>query len=92
MVNVKSPTYIYIYKCSVLSPNKPSKVYLGTAIGDFKKRFYNHRKSFNVKTSANNTILSKYIWELKEASNLNPTLVWSIAKKYHLIQIYPTSV
>ena len=31
--------------------------------------------------SANDINLSKYIWELKETSNLSPTLVWSIAKK-----------
>ena len=36
-----------IYKCTVLSPDKPNKVYLGNAEGDFKKRFYNHRKSFD---------------------------------------------
>ena len=58
-----------IYKCTVLSPDKPNKVYLGTAEGDFKKRFYNHRKSFNNEGSANDTTLSKYIWELKETSN-----------------------
>ena len=40
-----------------------------------------HRKSFNNEVSANYTTLSKYTWELKETSNLNPTLVWSIAKK-----------
>ena len=70
-----------IYKCTVLSPDKPNKVYLGTAEGDFKKRFYNHRKSFNNEGSANDTTLSKYIWELKETSNSSPALVWSIAKK-----------
>ena len=73
--------YIYIYKCTVSSPDKPKKVYLGTAEGDFKKRFYNHRKSFNNEGSASDTTLSNYIWELKEASNSNLTLVWSIAKK-----------
>ena len=36
-----------IYKCTVLSPDKLNKGYLWTAVGDFKKRFYNHRKSFN---------------------------------------------
>ena len=77
MVNVKSLTY----KCTVLSPDKPNKVYLGTAEGDFKKRFYNHRKSFNNEGSANDTTLSKYIWELKETSNSSLALVWSIAKK-----------
>ena len=50
-----------ISKCTVLSPDKPNKVYLGTAEGDFKKRFYNHRKSFNNEGSANDTTLLKYI-------------------------------
>ena len=51
-----------IYQCTVLSPDKPNKVYLGTAEGDFKKRFYNHRKSFNNEGSANDTTLSKFIF------------------------------
>ena len=55
-----------IYKCTVLSPDKPNKLYLGTAEGDFTKRFYNHRKSLNNKLSANGTTFSKYIWELIE--------------------------
>ena len=70
-----------IYKCTVLSPDKPNKVYLGTAEGHFKKRFYNHRKSFNNEASAKDTTLSKYVWKLKETSNSSPTLVWSIDKK-----------
>ena len=78
MVNVKSLT---IYKCTVLSPDKPNKVYFRTAEGAFKKRFYNHRKSFNNEVSANDTTLSKYVWELKETSNSSPTLERSIAKK-----------
>ena len=70
-----------IYKCTVLSSDKPNKVYLGTAEGDFKKRFSNHRKSFNNEASANDTTLSKYICELKETLNSSSILVWSIAKK-----------
>ena len=70
-----------IYKCTVLSPDKPNKVCLGTAEGDFKKQFFNHRKYFNNDTCTNNITLSKYIWEIKATSNLNPTLVWSIATK-----------
>ena len=66
-----------LYKCTALSIDKQNKVYLGTAEGDFKKQFYNHKTLFNNETSANDTTLSKYIWELKETSNLNPTLVWS---------------
>ena len=48
-----------IYKCAVLPPDKPNKVYFGTAEGDFKKRFYDHKKSFNNEGSANDTTLSK---------------------------------
>ena len=70
-----------IYKCTLLSPEKPNKVYLETAEDDFEKRIYNHRKSSNNEVSANDTTLSKYIWELKETSNSSPTLVWSLAKK-----------
>ena len=70
-----------IYTCTVLSPDKPNKVYLGTAEGDSKKRFYNYRKSINNEGSANDTTLSKYIWELKVTSNSSPTLVWPVAKK-----------
>ena len=70
-----------IHKCTVISPDKPNKVYLGTAEGDFKKWFYDHRKLFNNNGSANDTTLSKYICELKETSNSSPTLVWSISKK-----------
>ena len=70
-----------MYKCTVLSPGKPNKVYLGTTEGDFKKRFYNNRKSVNNEGSSNDNTLSKYIWGLKETSDSSPTLVWSIAKK-----------
>ena len=73
-----------IYECTVLSLDKPNKVYLGTAESDFKKRFYNHRKSFNNEGNGNDTTLSKYIWELNKTSNSNPALIWSIAKKVPL--------
>ena len=44
-----------VYKCTVLSPDKPNKVYLRTAESHFKKRFHNHRKSFNNEASTNDT-------------------------------------
>ena len=58
-------------------------MYLGTPDDAFKRHVYNHRKSFDNKTSANDitlSTLSKYMWELNESSSLNPTLAWSIAK------------
>ena len=56
-------------------------MYLESADVGFKKPFYNHRKSLNNEASANDTTLPKYIWELKEITNLSLTLVWLIAKR-----------
>ena len=50
-----------IYKGTVLSPDKPNKIYLGTCDGGFKKQFYNHRELLNNEASPNDTNLSKYI-------------------------------
>ena len=36
-LNGKCQNTDIIYKCTVLSPDKPNKVYLRTAEGDFKK-------------------------------------------------------
>ena len=38
-------TNVIIYKCVVSTKNMTEKVYLGNAEGDFKKRYYNHRKN-----------------------------------------------
>ena len=35
-----------IYKCVVTATGHPRKAYLGTAEGDFKQRYCNHKKSF----------------------------------------------
>ena len=64
-----------IYKRHVLSPDKPNKVYLGTAEDELEKQFYNHKKLFNNENTTHNTTFSKYIWELKQTSNLKPTLL-----------------
>ena len=62
-------------------PANPDKVYLGTAEGDFKKRYHNHAKSFRNKRYTNDTSLSKYIWEIDEKHQENPSLKWSIVKR-----------
>ena len=36
-LNVQCQVTDIIYKCTVLSPDKPNKVYLGTVEGDFEK-------------------------------------------------------
>ena len=56
------------------------KVYLGTAEGDFKKRYYNHISSFKNETQMNKTTLAKYGWEQKQRHTITPTLKWYIVK------------
>ena len=38
-----------VYKCVASTSMNPDKTYLGTAEGDFKKRYNNHTKSFRHK-------------------------------------------
>ena len=40
-------------------------MYLETTEGDLKKRYYNHNKSFRHCSYANETALSKHVWEDK---------------------------
>ena len=69
-----------VYKCETSVAGHPKRVYLGTAEGDFKTRYYNHKKSFKNRGYINETTLAKYIWEMKENYNVTPTLKWSIVK------------
>ena len=63
-----------VYKCVASTSMNPDKTYLGTAEGDFKKRYNNHTKSFRHKRYSKETILSKYIWKIKKKYNEMPTL------------------
>ena len=49
-----------IYKCIASVTGFPNKVYLGTAQGEFKKRFYNHNKSFKSESKRKDATLAKY--------------------------------
>ena len=46
----------------------------------FKERYRNHTKSFKDKKYANETELSKYIWDLKEKERVF-TIKWEILKR-----------
>ena len=59
----------------------PEKVHLATAEGDFKKRYYHHRKSFKNRLYESDTTLFKYIWEIRDKYVEEPNLKWSIVKR-----------
>ena len=69
----------FIYKCVVTATGYSRNVYLSTAEGDFKQRYYNHKKSFGNRKYANETSLSKYI-KMKDKHNISPNLMWCIVK------------
>ena len=69
-----------IYKCVASTSMNPDKTYFRTAEGEFKKRYYNHTKSFKHKKNANDTGLAKYLWDIKERYHETPILKWSIVK------------
>ena len=74
-MNGKCQVQNVVYKCTVLATrNFPKRVYLGVAEGDWKQRFYNHKKSIKNKSYRNDSTLSSYLWDLREKqhfSNVN---------------------
>ena len=76
----KCRTENIIYICIVSTSGHPDKVYLRTAEGDFKKRYYNHISSFKNESQMNKTTLAKYFWEQNQWHNITPTLKRYIVK------------
>ena len=75
-----------VYRCDVTTDNEDeSRFYLGSCSTQWKSRLHNHTKSFTHARYSNETTLSTYIWELKNADKAF-NLSWSIAAKansYH---------
>ena len=46
----------------------------------FKSRYNNHKMSFNHRKHAHDTVLSKYVWDLKD-NNVKHSIKWSILKR-----------
>ena len=58
-----------IYKFITSAICFPNKVYLRNAQEEFKKQFYKHNNSFKNKLNRNDTILAKYVCDLKLKHN-----------------------
>ena len=57
---------------------KPDRSYIGLSVDEWKKRYYNHRKSFQNQHYQSETMLSSYVWERKRAIDQMLFLKWSI--------------
>ena len=66
-----------VYNCCV-TPPEPRQISL--AEGKWKKRYYNHKNSFNHKRYSHETTLSSYVWHLNETLDINPNLKWSVVR------------
>ena len=83
-LDVKCRAENIVYKCVASVDGYSNKIYLGTAEGDFKQRFYNYRTSFNSDGYSTDTRLPKYVWEIKVDKEIKfkimLSLKWSIIK------------
>jgi len=70
-----------VYKAEVKTSEADEvKQYIGMTSGTFKKRYANHKKSFNNVRHSNETELSKYVWHLKN-NGKSFDINWSILKR-----------
>ena len=72
-MDVKYQILDAVYDCLVTSP-EPQKICFGLAEGKWKKRYYNHKKSFNHKRYLHEATLSGYVWHLKKTLDETPNL------------------
>ena len=69
-----------LYKCIASTPEKPQRLYIGISEDEWKKRHYNHTKSFRNKRYKNQTSLSSYVWKIKKETGQIPKLTWSVVR------------
>ena len=76
-----------VYKADVLnlssnSYNWNDNVYVGSTQGPFKLRYYEHKSCFTHVIYRHKTILSNYVWEVKNKFGIDPILKWEIMKRW----------
>ena len=69
-----------IYEATVTAASGTASNYIGMTGNDFKTRFNNHKLSFRNQNHSHNTVLSKYIWELKDNDTIYD-IKWHIIKR-----------
>ena len=69
-----------IYKATVTTTLSKTRVYIGMAEHSLKTRFNNHKVSFKHRKHSCDTVLSKFIWDLKD-SNTDFSIKWSIVTR-----------
>ena len=78
-----APNLIYEARITLKQLNYKQKNYIGTAETDFKHRFNNRTKSFDLEHYENDTELSKEYWTIKR-NHFTPKVTWRIIRKFAL--------
>ena len=63
-----------------MNTTRPQRVYIGISEDEWKKRYYNHTKSFRNKRYKNETSLSSHISKIKKETGQIPTLTSSVVR------------
>lgn len=81
-LNHQCLTPCIVYQANLMSEENPryEANYIGISEVAFKKRYANHKKSFNTERYMNDTALSKEVWRLKKNKE-TPKIRWKIIKK-----------
>jgi hypothetical protein len=69
-----------VYKAEVKNDTGVIRDYIGMTSNTFKKRYYNHKTSFEDTSCVKSTELSKHIWNLKNKKR-KFNIKWSILKQ-----------
>ena len=69
-----------IYEATVTTTSGNSRTYIGMTENEFKTRYNNHKLSFKDRKRSHDTVLSKYIWNLKDG-NIDYKINWRIIKR-----------
>ena len=69
-----------IYNADIKVEGEGDKLYIGATATDFKKRYGNHKSSFKNETYKHSTMLSTYVWNVKENSHKQPQVNFKIKK------------
>ena len=69
-----------VYKATVTTAPGDTRVYIGMTEHSFKMRFNNHKVFFKHRKHLHDTVLSKYIWDLK-FSDTDVSIKWSIVTR-----------
>ena len=69
-----------IYNADIKVEGEEDKLYIGATATDFKKRYGNHKSSFKNETHKYSTMLSTYVWNIKENTHKQPQVKFNIKK------------